>query len=628
MKTIALCMIVKNEEEYLRRCLDSVRDKVNQIVIVDTGSTDETVSIAKEYTNEVYHFEWVNDFAAARNESIRYARTDYILVLDADEYLENSVNILECIQPEADYYFTRIHNIMSQGRAINHLAIRFFANNKGLHYRNRLHEHLNTYEDEEKYKAGHAKFTIMHTGYTNDMLEGRDKSKRNLSLMLKEVEENPTVYNLFNMGRTYNWTGNHEKAIEYLQRAYTLSKNLSIVPELVTTLCRSLGEMKRYESALYVLQEAVVVFPTEVDLVHLQAMYFKEYGYYKDAIAKMNRCLEIGDQGITVTEGNGSYVAHIRLAEWYESRNNLSKSYEHVLEAIELNRNFVPILAKYFQIVTKANVPLEDVFNSFQKVFSISSSEELQTLLEILYSLRNPLLLRYLNEYEVSVQDNNVMAVAHQYAKEYLEAKSFWLEMIETLTEQNGEDILLLSIILNDEELFSLTKPLINLSSNERKILLQIVRKNSIESMKLTTVIENILEQILVRLIQLQEFEIFEFVLGSLWQGSMQFKYKVCEHIISYGFNEIAIDLLLKLFEQHPKDVKIIALLGDACFNSNYLQDAQLFYAKLLEICDDYSVYEKAYDFYERIEDESAKNNILTQIKRNFPLCSWVEQGS
>lgn len=93
MKTIALCMIVKNEQEYLRRCLDSVKGKVDQIVIVDTGSTDETVNIAKEYTNDIHHMDWNNNFAAARNESIKYATTDYILVLDADEYLEESADL-------------------------------------------------------------------------------------------------------------------------------------------------------------------------------------------------------------------------------------------------------------------------------------------------------------------------------------------------------------------------------------------------------------------------------------------------------------------------------------------------------------------------------------------------------
>ena len=85
--TISLCMIVKNEEEVLARCLDTVKDIVDEINIVDTGSTDKTVEIAKRYTDRVFFFEWIGDFAAARNESFKHATKDYILYLDADDVL-------------------------------------------------------------------------------------------------------------------------------------------------------------------------------------------------------------------------------------------------------------------------------------------------------------------------------------------------------------------------------------------------------------------------------------------------------------------------------------------------------------------------------------------------------------
>ena len=88
-KTISLCMIVKNEENVLERCLNSVREFVDEIIIVDTGSIDSTRDIARKYTDKIYSFEWIHDFSAARNESIGYATSDYILVLDADEYLES-----------------------------------------------------------------------------------------------------------------------------------------------------------------------------------------------------------------------------------------------------------------------------------------------------------------------------------------------------------------------------------------------------------------------------------------------------------------------------------------------------------------------------------------------------------
>ncbi|MHB0861941.1 tetratricopeptide repeat-containing glycosyltransferase family 2 protein [Paenibacillus sp. SEL3] len=625
MKTIALCMIVKNEQEYLRRCLDSVKDKVNQIIIVDTGSTDETVNIAKEYTTDVYHMDWSNNFAAARNESIKYATTEYILVLDADEYLEETADLQKEIASGEDYYFTKIHNIMSFDRALNHLAIRIFLNNKDLYYQNRLHEHLNIMDEGLNFKSGQAELVIMHTGYTDEMMEGREKAKRNLPLMLKEVEENPTVYNLFNMGRTYMWVGKYEKAIPFLKKAYPMSKNLTIAPDLIMTLCRSLGEMKRYNEALQILQEAVIVYPNEVELIHLQGLYFMEIGYYRDAITSMNKCLEIGDQGITFSEGNGSYIAHFRLAEWYESRNDLMKSYEHILEAFKLKNDFAPIMGKYFKIIEKANVPLEEVFVSTNQLYPISNSGQLEKILEVMYQLRHPLLQRYLTEYNVTVQDN-VMATARQYARDYDGAQASWLEM-EDIEEQNGEDLLLLSLILKDETLFGRTKTLLNLSQKDQKNLYKIIMDESSGDVKLTQHLENILEKALMHLIRLQEFETFEKILNYLWQGSVGVKVKVCEHLVGYGFSEIAIDLLVKLFEQNPRNISVINMLGEVCLALNYLQDAQLFYTKLLEVSENYVAYEKTYELYKKVDDEVAMNSVLSQINRKFPLCAWSKQN-
>ena len=88
MATISLCMIVKNEERVLERCLECLKDIVDEMIIVDTGSTDSTKEIAKKYTDKIYDFEWIKDFSAARNYSLSFATKDYIYCADADEVIE------------------------------------------------------------------------------------------------------------------------------------------------------------------------------------------------------------------------------------------------------------------------------------------------------------------------------------------------------------------------------------------------------------------------------------------------------------------------------------------------------------------------------------------------------------
>ena len=89
MKTISLCMIVKNEEEVLFDCLNSIKEVVDEIIIVDTGSNDNTKNIAKKFTDKIYDFIWCNDFSAARNFAISKVKSEYVMMVDSDETLKD-----------------------------------------------------------------------------------------------------------------------------------------------------------------------------------------------------------------------------------------------------------------------------------------------------------------------------------------------------------------------------------------------------------------------------------------------------------------------------------------------------------------------------------------------------------
>jgi glycosyltransferase involved in cell wall biosynthesis len=143
--TLSLCMIVKNEECNLRRCLDSVRSLTNNFVIVDTGSTDATLGIATHYGAEVIPFDFTRvDFAAARNCAIERARGQWILVLDADETLtpDSAPKIEKLIAVGAnDGYFLERHNHASDSKSpFTDYVVRLFPNRPNYRYRGRVHE--------------------------------------------------------------------------------------------------------------------------------------------------------------------------------------------------------------------------------------------------------------------------------------------------------------------------------------------------------------------------------------------------------------------------------------------------------------------------------------------------------
>lgn len=124
MIRISLCMIVKNEERVLARCLDSVKDLMDEIIIVDTGSTDRTKEIAKRYTDKIFDFEWIQDFSAARNFAFSQAKMEYIYTADADEVLdaENRKRfqyLKECLLPEIDIVQMKYGNQLQFGTVYN-----------------------------------------------------------------------------------------------------------------------------------------------------------------------------------------------------------------------------------------------------------------------------------------------------------------------------------------------------------------------------------------------------------------------------------------------------------------------------------------------------------------------------
>ncbi|MDD2889882.1 MAG: glycosyltransferase family 2 protein, partial [bacterium] len=166
-QSISLCMIVKDEEKNLPRCLDSFKDLVDEIIVVDTGSTDKTVEIAKSYGAKVYYFKWCDDFSAARNESLKYVTKEWILIIDADEYIdeENRKKIGTLLQnPEYDAYAISTRNFFipySPAFDVN-ILIRLFKNIPGICYSGVIHNDLEESMQKLKIKVKIMDIFIYH----------------------------------------------------------------------------------------------------------------------------------------------------------------------------------------------------------------------------------------------------------------------------------------------------------------------------------------------------------------------------------------------------------------------------------------------------------------------------------
>lgn len=222
MGKLSLCMIVKNEEKYLPGCLTSVKNIVDEIIIVDTGSSDNTLNIARSFNADIYHFEWINDFSAARNYALSKTTGDWILYLDADERLspDSHNELLRIIDNDikAGFYCNVIsfdeHN--SKPNVIRYN--RLFRKSGEIRFEGKIHEQIVNSLLKNDYKLIESDIDIFHEGYNIPQHKMVEKAERNLKLLLEELNESPTDYLVFQIAQTYGVLGDSEKAIEFFDK--------------------------------------------------------------------------------------------------------------------------------------------------------------------------------------------------------------------------------------------------------------------------------------------------------------------------------------------------------------------------------------------------------------------------
>lgn len=245
---LSLCMIVKNEADALPRCLASVAEWVDQMVVVDTGSTDGTPEIARNFGATIVHWQWRDDFAAARNESLSHATGDWILVLDADEALtEGSGPRLRQLMenPEAVAYYVKIICPRQEDGGLVRLNWfpRFFRNLPGVRFTGLIHEQV-IESVVGRGRIDYSDLVVEHTGYALTPAELRRKSERNLGLLRRQLNDDPTYApGWFQLAETQMLVGRVDEAIDAYRRALRLLEvsHLTLPPRVVAVAFQNLG---------------------------------------------------------------------------------------------------------------------------------------------------------------------------------------------------------------------------------------------------------------------------------------------------------------------------------------------------------------------------------------------------
>ena len=270
---ISLCLIVRNEEANLPACLAPLVGLVDEVVVVDTGSTDATRQVATRLGARVVDFPWVDSFAAARNEALRQADGDWVLWLDADDRIDE-VNrsrlqaVLAGLREEEVAYLMWTRLLWSSGRSTTVDHVRLFRKRPQVRWKYRVHEQLLWGEDWLAIQARPSEVVFEHLGY-QDAGQMRRKEERNLRLLELDLPDHPEdSFLLFNLGWTNLRLGRRAEALPALQRCLQqVQPNLSYVRKLHLLLMQTLEELGRPQEALAVCLEARKRYPQDAEFL-------------------------------------------------------------------------------------------------------------------------------------------------------------------------------------------------------------------------------------------------------------------------------------------------------------------------------------------------------------------------
>lgn len=375
---LSLCMIVKNEEENLPRCLDVMRKVSDELIIVDTGSTDRTSDIAKRYDAKLYSFKWNDNFSDARNASLGLATGEWILILDADEVIaDKDLEALKglCNNTDFDAFSFITRNYINDSRGaiwvpndnsykegalytgwFTSIKVRLFKNDNRIRFNGVLHELVEPSIRRINLKIGKTEIPVHHYGTAKTGLPVKDKKRKYLDYCNKKIDEepeNPKAY--YEYGILCAEAGLHEEAVRSFKNTLKLDPDFPLVDGLLGASLISLGY---YEEAIIFLRRGITKEPENPGLYNNTASAYFELANFEEAINLFKKAIEINP-------AYASCYKNIGLA--YLKTGMLKEAVRAFKKALSLNTSMEDVsmlIEKIGDIDSISEVAISDGYNS------------------------------------------------------------------------------------------------------------------------------------------------------------------------------------------------------------------------------------------------------------------------
>ena len=347
-------MIVKNEEQNIGPCLDSVNNLFDEVIIVDTGSTDATLNIIRNSGAKVVDFPWRDDFAAARNEAMRHARGDWVFWMDADDRLdeENRRKLRKLLSelPQELVGYTIKYLCLPDPETGTATIIdrpRLLPNRAEVRWEYRVHEQVRFGHGVPKDWLRSTDIVIHHVGLQDIHLR-KKKLERNLRLLEMEYQQRPTdPFILFYLGSTYLEKNAPQKALGFLQAGLDLAEPTDVLTrKFYALIAQCYRLLEKHEEARQICQSGLGIFPRDSEILFQKGLALQKLGNKTESISCLLQLVE-GNDG-TYRSGADTGIrgckAHHNLAILFQETEQWDEAEKHWHLALEYEPGFLPSL--------------------------------------------------------------------------------------------------------------------------------------------------------------------------------------------------------------------------------------------------------------------------------------------
>jgi len=379
MVQLSLCMIVKNEEANLAQCLTSVKDLVDEIVVLDTGSSDRTLEIAQEFGAVTASQEWTEDFAAARNEALKLVTGDWVLILDGDEIFNiNAIkDVKSAIAQENTLVVNLIRHEIGAAQSPYSAVSRLFRNHPAIKFARPYHETiddsvLKLLKQEPHWNIVELPIvSILHSGYNPEVLQTKDKASRAKSLLEKAFKKNPNdPYICSKLGALYLQLGQEKEGLKLLKQG--LKANTASVPisfELHYHLANAYLHQKKWELANKHYQKAI----NQPILPQLKIGAFNNFAGLLQSVGDLKNA-QVAYETILKIDPTFA-VGYYNLAMLLKGKGQLQDAIALYQKAINLNPNYAEAYQNLGVTCFKAGL-LQESLEAFKKAISLYESQQ------------------------------------------------------------------------------------------------------------------------------------------------------------------------------------------------------------------------------------------------------------